>query len=108
MPWPSSIERGAGELGVGPDFRAAVAGKGGALVERAVKRFEATEASFSPAAARANASRFSLAAFEAGIGLVRKHNERLNAAETRVEVLTRDAEGRLKLEPLEPDSGIKE
>ena len=41
MPWPSSIERGAGELGVGPDFRAAVAGKGGALVERAAKRFEA-------------------------------------------------------------------
>ena len=41
MPWPSSIERGAGELGVGPDFRAAVAGEGGALVERAAKRFEA-------------------------------------------------------------------
>ncbi len=33
----------------------------------AVKRFEAAEATFSPAAARANASRFSLAAFEAGM-----------------------------------------
>ena len=28
MPWPSSIERGAGELVVGPGFRIAVAGKG--------------------------------------------------------------------------------
>ena len=41
MPWPSSIEMGAGELAVGPGFRIAVTGKGGALVERAAKRFEA-------------------------------------------------------------------
>ncbi len=32
---------GAGELAVGPGFRIAVTGKGGALVERAAKRFEA-------------------------------------------------------------------
>ena len=41
MPWPSSIEMGAGELVVGPDFRVAATGKGGPLVERAARRFEA-------------------------------------------------------------------
>jgi hexosaminidase len=41
MPWPSSIEIGAGELAVGPGFRIVVTGKGGALVERAARRFEA-------------------------------------------------------------------
>jgi hexosaminidase len=41
MPWPASIETASGELVVGPDFRVAVAGSGGALVERAAKRFEA-------------------------------------------------------------------
>ena len=40
MPWPSSIEKGQGELAVGPDFRVAATGKGGPLVERAVKRLE--------------------------------------------------------------------
>jgi hexosaminidase len=41
MPWPSSIEVGAGELAIGPGFRIAVTGKGGPLVERAARRFEA-------------------------------------------------------------------
>jgi hexosaminidase len=41
MPWPASIERGAGELAVGPDFRVAVAGKGGPIVDGAARRFEA-------------------------------------------------------------------
>jgi hexosaminidase len=41
MPWPLSIETGAGELAVGPEFRAAVTGGGGPLVERAARRFEA-------------------------------------------------------------------
>jgi hexosaminidase len=41
MPWPFSIEMGAGELAVGPGFRVAVGGEGGPLVERAAKRFEA-------------------------------------------------------------------
>jgi exodeoxyribonuclease VII small subunit len=45
-----------------------------------------------------------LAAFEAGVALVRQLTERLNAAEARVDVLTRDAEGRLTLEPLEAGS----
>ena len=49
-----------------------------------------------------------LAAFESGVALVRQLNERLHAAEARVEVLTRDAEGRLALEPLEPEAGTKE
>ncbi len=40
-----------------------------------------------------------LAAFEAGIGLVRTLNQRLSEAEARVEVLTRDAEGTLRLQP---------
>jgi hexosaminidase len=41
MPWPSSIELGAGELAVSPGFRIAVTGEGGAFVERAAQRFEA-------------------------------------------------------------------
>jgi hypothetical protein len=41
MPWPASIELAAGELPVGPDFRVAVSGEGGALVERAAGRFVA-------------------------------------------------------------------
>jgi exodeoxyribonuclease VII small subunit len=42
-----------------------------------------------------------LAEFEAGIGLVRRLNESLNEAEARIEVLTREADGALKLRPLE-------
>lgn len=41
VPWPSSVDWGTGELGVGPDFRVGVAGKGGSLVERAARRLEA-------------------------------------------------------------------
>ncbi len=46
-----------------------------------------------------------LAAFEAGVGLVRQLTERLNAAEARVELLSRTAEGRLTLAPLDGDGG---
>lgn len=42
-----------------------------------------------------------LAAFEAGVALVRALNQRLSEAEARVEVLTRDADGKLRLQPLE-------
>ena len=49
-----------------------------------------------------------LAAFEAGIALVRTLNQRLSEAEARIEVLTRDAEGALRLQPLERDPGSKE
>jgi len=41
MPWPSSIEMGAGELVVGPAFRIALTGRGGGIVERAARRLEA-------------------------------------------------------------------
>lgn len=41
-----------------------------------------------------------LAAFEAGIGLVRALNQRLIEAEARIEVLTKDSQGALRLQPL--------
>ena len=41
MPWPSSVEMGAGELAVGAGFKVGVSGGGGALVERAAARFQA-------------------------------------------------------------------
>jgi exodeoxyribonuclease VII small subunit len=41
-----------------------------------------------------------LAAFEQGIALVRLLNDKLNLAEKRVELLSRDAEGVLRLQPL--------
>ena len=45
----------------------------------------------------------SLAAFERGVGLVKKLNERLGAVEQRIEVLTRDGNGSLRTRPLEVD-----
>jgi len=44
-----------------------------------------------------------LLAFERGVALVRALNERLLAAEQRVEILTRDSDGRLSLRPPEDD-----
>jgi exodeoxyribonuclease VII small subunit len=38
-----------------------------------------------------------LRAFEDGVGLVRRLNEKLNEAERRVELLTRSADGKLRL-----------
>lgn len=40
-----------------------------------------------------------LAAFEHGVGLVRQLHATLNQAEQRIEILTRDREGALRLEP---------
>ncbi len=40
MPWPSSVEMGAGELAVAPGFKVGVSGRGGARFERAVARFQ--------------------------------------------------------------------
>ncbi len=48
-----------------------------------------------------------LAAFEAGIALVRTLNQRLADAEARVELLSRDSAGNLRLRPL-TDNDIKE
>jgi len=42
-----------------------------------------------------------LAAFEQGIALVRLLNEKLSRAEQRVEILTRDADGALRLRAVE-------
>jgi exodeoxyribonuclease VII small subunit len=41
-----------------------------------------------------------LAAFENGVQLVRQLNERLTAAEGRIEALVRDADGELQIRPL--------
>ncbi len=44
-----------------------------------------------------------LAAFEAGIALVRALNQRLTEAEARIELLSRDAGGNLQLRPISDD-----
>lgn len=49
-----------------------------------------------------------LAAFEAGIHLVRLLTQRLNEAEARVELLTRDAAGALQLQPMDRDANSKD
>jgi exodeoxyribonuclease VII small subunit len=45
-----------------------------------------------------------LAAFEAGVALVRTLNQRLSEAECRVELLTRDTNGKVQLQPMDPDA----
>ena len=49
-----------------------------------------------------------LAVFEAGVALVRQLGDRLNAAEARVEVLSRTTDGRLALTPLAADADREE
>lgn len=39
----------------------------------------------------------SLAAFEAGVGLVNRCNQKLNEVEKKIEILVRDKEGKLQL-----------
>ena len=67
-------------------------------LERIVQRLEAGELPLEDA----------LAAFESGIGLVRMLNQRLTEAETRIEMLIRDADGQPRLRPLEPEPEQKE
>lgn len=67
--------------------------QGMAELERIVARLEAGELPLEEA----------LAAFEAGIALVRQLHQRLTEAEARIDVLTRDAAGELQLQPLERD-----
>jgi len=67
--------------------------QGMAELERIVARLEAGELSLEEA----------LAAFEAGIALVRRLHQRLTEAEARIDVLTRNAAGGLQLQPLERD-----
>lgn len=45
----------------------------------------------------------SLAAFERGVGLVKTLNERLGAVEQRIEILTRDGNGKLRTRPFETE-----
>jgi exodeoxyribonuclease VII small subunit len=65
--------------------------QGMAELERIVQRLETGELALEDA----------LAAFEQGIGLVRMLNQRLTEAEARIEVLTRGADGTVRLQPLE-------
>jgi len=44
-----------------------------------------------------------LQAFEAGVGLVRALNAQLSAAEARIEILTRDADGAARARPADDD-----
>ncbi len=68
--------------------------QGMAELEAIVARLEAGELPLEDA----------LAAFEAGVALVRTLNQRLSEAEARVEVLSRDANGKLQLQPMGPDT----
>jgi exodeoxyribonuclease VII small subunit len=72
---------------------------------KTVKRFDEGMAELEAIVARLEsgdlALETALAEFEAGIVLVRLLNQNLSEAEARVEVLTRDAQGSLRLQPLE-------
>jgi len=46
-----------------------------------------------------------LAAYEQGEGIVRRLNEKLSEAEQRLEVLSRGADGRLHVRPLNEEKG---
>jgi exodeoxyribonuclease VII small subunit len=50
----------------------------------------------------------SIAAFERGVALVRALTKRLDEVERKVELLTRDAAGELKTEPLDDESDDKD
>ena len=72
--------------------------QGMAELEQIVQRLETGELPLEEA----------LAAFETGIGLVRMLNQRLSEAETRIEVLTRDNDGSVRLQPLPREPEVKE
>lgn len=80
------------------------------MAEKKDKKFDQGMAELEAIVARLEAGELpleeALAAFEAGVTLVRTLNQRLNEAEARVELLTRDANGKLQLQPLDP--GTKE
>ncbi len=50
----------------------------------------------------------SIAAFERGVGLVKRLNQRLDEVEKKVEVLVRDAQGELRTTPLVAPAEAKE
>jgi exodeoxyribonuclease VII small subunit len=75
--------------------------------ERSALRFEDGMAALEALVARLESGELSLedalAAFEQGVGLVRALNQRLTAAEQRIEVLVRGADGGVRLEPLDDE-----
>ena len=62
-------------------------------LEETVQRLESGELSLED----------SLAAFERGVALVRVLNDKLAGVERKIEVLMRDADGRLRTRSLEPE-----
>ena len=59
-------------------------------LEQIVERLESGELSLED----------SLAAFEAGVGLVNRCNQKLNEVQKKIEILVRDKEGKLQLRDL--------
>jgi len=78
------------------------------MAEKKDKRFDQGMAELEAIVARLEAGELpledALAAFEAGVALVRTLNQRLGEAEARVELLTRDPNGKLQLQPLDRDT----
>lgn len=78
------------------------------MAEKKDKKFDQSMAELEAIVARLEGGELpleeALAAFEAGVALVRTLNQRLSEAEARVELLTRDANGKLQLQPLEQGS----
>jgi exodeoxyribonuclease VII small subunit len=60
-------------------------------LERVVEQLESGDLSLEEA----------LAAFEKGVGLVKQCNQKLNEVEKKLELLVKDKEGRLQLQPVE-------
>ncbi|MEB2284923.1 MAG: exodeoxyribonuclease VII small subunit [Polyangiaceae bacterium UTPRO1] len=78
------------------------------MAEDAEQKFEDGLAALEATVARLESGELSLedslAAFERGVGLVKTLNERLAAAEQRIEVLTRTGNGALATRPLDRES----
>jgi len=78
------------------------------MAEKKDKRFDQWMAELEAIVARLETGELpledALAAFEAGVALVRTLNQRLGEAEARVELLTRDPNGKLQLQPLDRDA----
>jgi exodeoxyribonuclease VII small subunit len=78
------------------------------MAEKKEKRFDQGMAELEAIVARLETGELpledALAAFEAGVALVRTLNQRLGEAEARVELLTRDPNGKLQLQPLDRDT----
>jgi len=78
------------------------------MAEKKEKKFDQAMADLEAIVARLETGELpledALAAFEAGVALVRTLNQRLTEAEARIEILTRDPQGKLQLQPLDHES----